>query len=73
MVNRIISPYINDGTFLLGTLRKSILMIIAKDNIDQNSNSTTAPRQYYGILLSVFLFSIDENPGTATEYGDLEF
>ena len=67
-----ISQYNRDGAFLPGTLRKGILKIIAKDNIDQNSKSTTATRHYRGTSLSIFQFPTEENPGIAVEYGDLE-
>ena len=53
-------------------MRKGILRIIAKDNIDQNSKSTTATRHYRGTSLSIFQFPTEENPGIAVEYGDLE-
>ena len=52
-------------------MRKGILTIIAKYNIDQNSKSTTATRHYCGTL-SIFQFQAEENPGIAAEYGDLE-
>ena len=37
--------------------------IIAKDNIDQNSKSTTAKKHYHGTSMSVFLFPTISNPG----------
>ena len=67
-----IAQYNRDGSFLPGTLKKDILTIIAKDNIDQNSKSTTATRHYHGTSLFIFQFPSEENPGIAVEYGDLE-
>ena len=67
-----ISQYNRDGAFLPRTLRKGILTIIAKDNIDQSSTSTAATRHYHGTSLSIFQFPTEENPGIAVEYGDLE-
>ena len=67
-----ISQYNRDGAFLPRTLRKGILTIIAKDNIDQDSKSTTTTKHYHGISLSIFQFPKEENPGIAVEYGDLE-
>ena len=70
IANRMISQYNTDGAFLLRTLRKGILKIISKDNIDQNSKSTTATRHWHGT--SIFQFPTEENPGIAIEHGDLE-
>ena len=67
-----ITQYSRDGSFLSRTLRKGILTIIAKDNIDQNSKSTTAAKHYLGTSLSIFQFPTEENPGIPVEYGDLE-
>ena len=67
-----ISQYNRDGAFLSRTLRKGILTIIAKDNIDQNSKSTTTTRHYHGTSLSIFQFPTEENPARAVAYGDLE-
>ena len=61
-----------DGAFLPWTLKKGTLAIIAKDNINQNSKSTTATRHYHVTSLSIFQFQTEENPGIAVEYGDLE-
>ena len=67
-----ISQYNRDGEFLPRTLRKGTLMIIAKDNINQNSKSTTAKKHYHGTSLFIFQFPTEENPGIAVEYGDLD-
>ena len=67
-----ITQYSRDGSFLSRTLRKGILTIIAKDNIDQNSKSTTASKHYLGTSLYIFQFPTEENPGIPVEYGDLE-
>ena len=72
ITNRMISQYNRDGSFLPWTLRKGILTIIAKDNIDQNSKSTTVTRHYHGTSLSIFQFPTEENPGIEVDYGDLE-
>ena len=61
--NRIIAQYENDGVFLPSILRKGILTIIAKDNIDQNSKSTTASKHCHQTSLSVFQFPTVGNPG----------
>ena len=47
-------------------------MIITKDNINQNSKSTTATRHYHGASLSIFQFPTGENTGVAVKSGDLE-
>ena len=65
-----ISQYKRDGAFLPQTLKNGILTIIAKDNIDQNSKSTTATRHYYGTSLFIFQFPTEEKPGI--EYGNLK-
>ena len=70
--NQMITQYSRDGSFLSRTLRKGILTIIAKDNIDQNSKSTTASKHYLGTSLYIFQFPTEENPGIPVEYGDLE-
>ena len=57
--------------FLPRTLRKGILTIIAKNNIDKNSKSTTATRHFHGTSLSIFQFPTEESPGIETEYEDL--
>ena len=67
-----ISQYKRDGAFLPQTLKNGILTIIAKDNIDQNSKSTTATRHYYGTSLFIFQFPTEEKPGIVVEYGDLK-
>ena len=67
-----ITQHNRDGAFLHGTLKKSVLTIIAKDNIDENSNSATATRHYHGTSLSIFQFPIKNNPGIAVKYEDLE-
>ena len=72
IANQMISQYDRDGAFLRRTLRKGILTIIAKNNVDQNSKSTTATRHYHGTSLFIFQFPSEENPGIAVEYGDLE-
>ena len=72
IANQMISQYDRDGAFLRRTLRKGILTIIAKNNVDQNSKSTTATRHYHGTSLFIFQFPTEENPGIAVEYGDLE-
>ena len=72
IANRMIAQHDRDGAFLPRTLRKGILTIIAKDNIDQTSTSATATRHYHGTSLSIFQFPTEENPGRAVEYGDLE-
>ena len=72
IANWMISQDDRDVAFLPWTLKKGILTIIAKDNIDQNSKSTTATRHYHGTSLSIFQFPSEENPGIAVEYGDLE-
>ena len=72
IANQMISQYNRDGAFLSWTLRKDILTIIAKDNIDQNSKSTTATRHYHGTSLSIFQFPTEQNPVIVVEYGDLE-
>ena len=41
IANRMISQYNRDGAFLTWSLKNGILTIIAKDNMDQNSKSTT--------------------------------
>ena len=56
IANRMIYQYNKDGEFLPRTLRNSRLKIIARDNIDQNSKSTTATRHYHGTSLSIFSF-----------------
>ena len=71
IANRMISQYYRDGVFLPRTLRKGILTIIAKDNIDKNSKSTTSTRHYHGTSF-IFQFPTEENPCIAVEYGDLE-
>ena len=65
-----ITLYNENGVFLPQTLRKSILTIILKNNINQNS--TTATRHYHEKSLSVFQFPTEENLGKAVAYGDLE-
>ena len=72
IANQMISQYDRDGAFLRRTLRKGILTIIAKNNVDQNSKSTTATRHYHGTSLSIFQFPTEENPGITVDYGDLE-
>ena len=72
IANWMISQYNRDGEFLPRTLRKGTSMIIAKDNINQNSKSTTAKRHYHGTSLFIFQFPTEENPGIAVEYGDLD-
>ena len=57
--------------FLPRTLRKGILTIIAKNNIDKNSKSTTAARHFHGTSLSIFQFPTEESPGIETEYEDI--
>ena len=66
IANQMISQYKRDDAFLPRTLRKSILTIIAKDNIDTNSKSAPAKRHYPGT--SIFQFSTEENPGIAVKY-----
>ena len=51
IANRMISQYHRDGAFLSRTLRKGILTITAKDNIDKNYKSTTSARHYHGTSL----------------------
>ena len=70
--NRMISQYNRNSAFLPQTLKKGILTIIAKDNIDQNSKLTTATRRYHGKSLSIFQFPTERNPGIVVEHGDLE-
>ena len=53
-------------------MRKGILTIVAIDNIDQNSKSTTATKHYHGTSLSIFQFPTEENPGVAVDYENLE-
>ena len=72
IANRMIAQHDRDGAFLPRTLRKGILTIIAKDNIDQTSKSATATRHYHGTSLSIFQFPTEENPARAVAYGDLE-
>ena len=67
-----ISQHHRDGVFLRRTLREGILTIIAKDNIDKNSKSTTSTRHYHGTSLFIFQFPTEENPSIAVEHGDLE-
>ena len=72
IANRMISQYNREGTFLPRTLKKGILTIIAKDNINQNSKSTIATRHYSGTSSSISQFPTEENPCIAVEFGDLE-
>ena len=72
IANRMISQHHRDGVFLRRTLREGILTIIAKDNIDKNSKSTTSTRHYHGTSLFIFQFPTEENPSIAVEHGDLE-
>ena len=67
--NRIILQYNGDGASLLWTLRKGILTIIAKENIDQNSNGTTATRHYHGKLLPIPHLLINEKPRYSSGVG----
>ena len=72
IANRMISQYNRDGVFLPRTLKKGVLTIIEKGNINQNSKSTTATRHYHGTSLSIFQFPTEENPGITVKYRDLE-
>ena len=72
ITNRMIPQYNRDGAFLTRTLKKGILSIIAKDNIDENSKSTTATKHYHGTSLSIYQFPTEETPAITVEYGDLE-
>ena len=53
-------------------MRKGILTIIPKDNINQNSTLTTATRHYHKISSSIFQLPTEENPGIAVKCEDLE-
>ena len=55
--------YHNGEIFLPRNLRRNLLTIVAKDNIDQNARSTTATKHCHGTSFSIFQFPTLEQRG----------
>ena len=70
LANRILHQYERDGVFIPRNLKKNIFIIIAKDNIDLNTRSTTATKHCHGTSFSVFQFPSVAFPGDMISYLD---
>ena len=55
--------------FFPNTLKKGLLTVVMKDNIDMNARSTFIKSHYHGETLSVVQFPTIENPGINLENG----
>ena len=53
----------SSGFFSPNPLRKSIFTVVAKDNIDFNTTSSTAAKHFHGTSMTVMQFSSAENIG----------
>ena len=64
----LLTQFENQKVFLPSSARKNVFTVIAKDNIDLNSSSTTASSHYHGTCMSVIQFPTDENEGIPIKY-----
>ena len=62
--NTQIHHYLTNNVFAPSPLRKSVFIVIAKDNIDCNATSSTAVRHFHGTCMTVMQFISAEISGT---------
>ncbi len=68
IARKMIKRYYREGEIVVpGNLRKNILTIVAKDNIDHNARSTTATKHCHGTSFSIFQFPTIQNKGHPIE------
>ena len=64
----IINQFEKFKSFIPGSSRKGIFTVIAKDNIDLNSSSSTATSHYHGTSMSILQFPTKDTPGIEYKY-----
>ena len=67
-----VHQYSMDGVLLHSNLNKGIFTLVAKDNIDQNTRSTTAGRHYHETSMTVMQYPAKDNPGQVQTFPILE-
>ena len=63
--NAQIESYELTGVFSPNPLRKSIFTVVAKDNIDFNTTSSTAVKHFHGTSMTVMEFPVSDNLGNS--------